>query len=127
MGVAPSTLRYYDKEGLLPFVQRKQSGVREFKESDIEWLAVINCMKNAGAPIEDIKEYVALCIKGDDTLQARLDIFLRRKQAVLDQMKELERLMETIDHKIWYYSVAVEAGTEAVHDMKCYNLEELLE
>ena len=126
MGVAASTLRYYDKEGLLPFVEKKANGIRLFKESDFEWLANINCMKNAGAPLSDIKRYAELCMQGDDTLKERLDIFLKRKKVVQQQMRELNKLMETIDHKIWYYETAIEAGTEAVHQEKCYSLEELL-
>ena len=51
-----STLRYYDKEGLLPFVARSSGGIRQFRESDIEWLRVIGCMKKAGMSIKDIRQ-----------------------------------------------------------------------
>ena len=53
--VAPSTLRYYDKEGLLPFVERSSGGIRLFKDSDFEWLSMIECMKQTGMPIKEIK------------------------------------------------------------------------
>ena len=56
--VAPSTLRYYDKEGLLPFVDRSKSGIRMFKPSDIEWLRLIECLKATGMPIKDIKQFI---------------------------------------------------------------------
>ena len=56
MNIAPSTLRYYDKEGLLPFVARSSGGIRQFQESDIEWLRVIGCMKKAGMSIKDIRQ-----------------------------------------------------------------------
>lgn len=125
MGVTVPTLRFYDKEGLLPFVEREPGGNRIFKEEDLDWLAVINCMKNAGAP-KEIKEYVDLCLEGDQRLAERLNIFLRRKQEVARQMEELERLMENIDHKIWYYTTALEAGTESIHKDKCYPREDLL-
>ena len=126
MGVSVPTLRYYDKEGLLPFVDRKPNGIRVFKDSDFEWLAVINCMKNAGASIKEIKAYIDLCMAGDDTLEARLAIFRRRKEEIQRQMQELQKLMGVIDHKIWYYQTAIEAGTESVHEGLCYNMEELL-
>lgn len=126
MGVSVSTLRYYDKEGLLPFVDKKPNGIRVFKDSDFEWLAVINCMKNAGASIKDIKAYIDLCMAGDDTLEQRLAIFRRRKAEVEQQMEELQKLMAVIDHKIWYYQTALEAGTESVHEGLCYRMEELL-
>ena len=56
LGVPASTLRYYDKEGLLPFVARSSGGIRQFQESDIEWLRVIGCMKIAGMSIKDIRQ-----------------------------------------------------------------------
>lgn len=74
LGVPASTLRYYDKEGLLPFVERSSGGIRMFKESDIEWLKVIGCMKKAGMSIKDIKLYIELAMKGNDTIDARLDM-----------------------------------------------------
>lgn len=115
IGVTVSTLRYYDKEGLLPFVDKKPNGTRVFKDEDFEGLAIITCLKNSGVPIKDIKKYMDLCAKGDSTLKERLEIFLERKEAVEKQMEELNKIMETIKHKIWYYETAIEAGTEAVH------------
>ena len=56
IGVAPSTLRFYDKEGLLPFVERSEGGIRVFKDADYEWLQVIGCLKKTGMPLKDIKE-----------------------------------------------------------------------
>jgi Predicted transcriptional regulators len=126
MGVSVPTLRYYDQEGLLPFLRKGPNGLRVFEERDIEWLAVINCMKQAGTPIKEIKRYIDMCMEGDDTLQERLDVFRRRKEEVLRQMSELHDLMKTIDHKIWYYETALAAGTESVHEERCYTTEELL-
>jgi DNA-binding transcriptional MerR regulator len=115
MGVTVPTLRYYDKEGLLPFVDKKPNGTRVFKDEDFQGLAVITCMKNSGMPIKDIKKFMDLCNEGDSKLKERLEIFLERKEAVQKQMEELNKAMETINHKIWYYETAIEAGTEAVH------------
>ena len=67
LGVPASTLRYYDKEGLLPFVERSSGGIRMFRENDFEWLQVIRCMKKAGMSIKDIRQYIELSIQGDDT------------------------------------------------------------
>ena len=58
LGVPASTLRYYDKEGLLPFVERSSGGIRMFRENDFEWLQVIRCMKKAGMSIKDIRQYI---------------------------------------------------------------------
>lgn len=81
LGVAASTLRYYDKEGLLPFVERSSGGIRMFRESDIEWLQVIGCMKKAGMSIKDIRQYIEMALQGDDTIDLRLAMFQRQHRS----------------------------------------------
>ena len=78
LGVPASTLRYYDKEGLLPFVERSSGGIRMFKDQDYEWLKIIECMKKAGMPIKDIKEYLELTLRGDETIHQRLELFQKQ-------------------------------------------------
>lgn len=117
-GLTPHTLRYYDKEGLLPYVERSPSGKRLFKESDFEWLNTINCLKNTGMSLKAIKDFINLSTDGDTTLDARLDIIRRHKKVVERQMEELNRHMKTIDYKLWYYETAVQAGTSAIHNKK---------
>lgn len=109
------TLRYYDKEGLMPFVERTPSGNRLFKESDLSALKVIECLKATGMPIKEIKNFIDWCSEGDATLQQRYDMFLERKATVEEQMEELRKTMEVIDHKCFYYKTALEAGTEDIH------------
>ena len=79
LDVPPSTLRYYDKEGLLPFVERSSGGIRMFRDSDVEWLQIIHCMKKAGMSIRDIREYIQLALQGNDTIDARLAMFRRQQ------------------------------------------------
>ena len=86
LGVPASTLRYYDKEGLLPFVERSSGGIRMFRENDFEWLQVIRCMKKAGMSIKDIRQYIELSMQGDDTIDTRLELF-RHQREVLTQPK----------------------------------------
>lgn len=114
-GLTPHTLRYYDKEGLLPYVERTEGGTRAFKESDFEWLQVINCLKDTGMPIKKIKTFIDLCMEGDSALVGRLEIIREHRREVEAQMALLQKHMETIDHKLWYYETAVEAGTEDIH------------
>ncbi|MED1470120.1 MerR family transcriptional regulator [Bacillus salipaludis] len=109
------TLRYYDKEGLMPFVERTPSGTRLFKESDIGALKVIECLKTTGMPIKEIKNFIDWCSEGDATLQRRYEMFLERKANVEAQMEELKKTMEVIEHKCLYYKTAVDAGTEDIH------------
>ena len=109
------TLRYYDKEGLMPFVERTPSGTRLFKESDIDALKVIECLKSTGMPIKEIKNFIDWCSDGDSTLQQRYDLFMERKATVEAQLEELKKTMEVIKHKCNYYKTALDAGTEDIH------------
>lgn len=116
LNVAPSTLRYYDKEGLLPFVERSDSGIRMFKDSDMEGLRVIECLKRTGMPIKDIKVFIELCQLGDATINERLALIDKQREIVLEQQKQLQETLDTLNYKHWYYETAAKAGTCAVHD-----------
>lgn len=109
--VPSSTLRYYDKEGLLPFVERSSGGIRMFQETDFEWLQIISCMKKAGMSIRDIRQYIELAMQGDDTIVLRLQMFHRQRDALRAQIAEMERTLETVEYKCWFYETAQAAGT----------------
>lgn len=115
LNVAPSTLRYYDKEGLLPFVERSSGGIRMFREEDCEWLNIIGCLKETGMSIKDIKKFIDWCIEGDSTIDKRLELITRRRDAVLAQIEQLNRTLETLEYKKWYYETAKQAGTCDIH------------
>lgn len=114
LGVTASTLRYYDKEGLLPFVERSSGGIRMFRESDIEWLRVIGCMKKAGMSIKDIRQYIELALKGDDTIELRLMMFQHQKKVLQQKLEEMQHTMDMVEYKCWYYETARAAGTVEV-------------
>lgn len=114
LGVPASTLRYYDKEGLLPFVERSSGGVRLFQEKDFEWLRMIGCLKKAGMSLKNIREYIKLMLQGDDTIDERLALFQKQKKVLQAQMEELQLTMDTLDFKCWYYETAKKAGTVEV-------------
>ncbi len=108
MHVNTSTLRFYDKEGLLPFVERTSGGIRLFSDTDIEWLQIIECMKKAKMSIQDIRTYIDLARKGDGTIKERLEIFLKQKEKLQRELDELNDTMKVIDYKVWYYTKAEE-------------------
>ncbi len=91
LGLAGSTLRYYDKEGLLPFVERSSGGIRMFREKDYEWLQIIECLKKAGMSIKDIKKYIVLLQQGDSTIQERLELFQHQRIAFQKYAKILRK------------------------------------
>ncbi len=114
LGCPASTLRYYDKEGLLPFVERSPGGIRMFRKQDYEWLQVITCLKRAGMKIKDIRVYINMAMQGDKTIESRLELFTRQREAVKAQMAELQETLDILDFKCWYYETAKQAGTTDV-------------
>lgn len=114
LGVPASTLRYYDKEGLLPFVERSPGGMRMFQEKDYEWLQVIGCLKKTGMSLKDIRTYIEMAMQGDETIEPRLRLILQQREAVRAQMAELQKTLDTLDFKCWYYETAKEAGSTSV-------------
>ena len=114
LGIAASTLRYYDQEGLLPFVERSQGGIRMFTEKDYGPLKVIGCLKKSGLSIKEIKQFISLAQEGDSTLAQRLEIFRCRRAAVEKQLSELREMLSLLEYKCWYYETACQAGTEDV-------------
>lgn len=114
LGLPPSTLRYYDKEGLLPFVERSKSGMRMFKDEDIEWLQVIDCLKKTGMLLVDIKHFIEMAMQGDETIDERLKLIVKQKKAVKLQIEVLNATLKTLEFKHWYYETAKNAGTTEV-------------
>ena len=88
-----STLRYYDKEGLFPFMQRT-SGIRQFSDTEIAALKLIECLKKSGLEIRNIKQFMEWCQEGSRTYELRKQLFERQKAAV---EKEMEKMQETLD------------------------------
>ncbi len=111
LGVAPSTLRYYDKEGLLPFVERSGGGMRVFKDGDFEWLQIIGCLKKAGMKLNDIKSFIEMAMQGDETISERLDLIIAQRKEVESQIEALNKTLATLEFKEWYYTAAKADGT----------------
>ena len=112
-----STLRYYDKEGLFPDLKR-QSGIRQFEDHDLENIRVIECLKASGLEISDIKHYFELCKEGNSTFAARKQLFENRKKAVEEEMKRLQKTLDLLKYKCWFYEKAIEDGSlDGIHAM----------
>ncbi len=125
LNVAPSTLRFYDKEGLLPFVERSSGGIRMFNDKDFEWLQVIGCLKKAGMKLSDIKTFIEMAMQGDDTISERLDLIIAQRKEVESQIEALNKTLATLEFKQWYYATAKADGTtERVRNMSLDELPE---
>ena len=110
-GLPISTLRYYDKEGLFPNMER-QSGIRKFSETEIEALRDIECLKASGLEIKDIKQFMQWCTDGPATYPQRKALFEGRKAAVEAEIERLSRVLDILKYRCWYYGKACEDGTE---------------
>ena len=113
-GISISTLRYYDREGMFPDIERSSGGVRVFSEKEVSIIRVIECLKSAGMSIKEIKEFLKWCQEGDSSLQKRRDMFYNRLERVQEQLAALQATIKTLEYKCWYYDTALAAGTEKV-------------
>lgn len=110
-GLPISTLRYYDKEGLFPGIQRT-SGIRKFDEKEMEALRVIECLKKSGMEIKDIKLFMEWCAKGSETYPQRRELFLKQKENVEAEIKHMNKVLDMLTFKCWYYEEAIKDGNE---------------
>lgn len=101
--ISAYAIRFYDKEGLLPFVSRNKSGNREFTESDLNLFKIIYCLKSTGMQIKDIKKYIDLCMKGTDTIDVRKKLLTEHRKGIIKQMDALNENLSLIDSKIEIY------------------------
>ncbi|MCR5795541.1 MAG: MerR family transcriptional regulator [Solobacterium sp.] len=109
-GISAHTLRYYDKEGLLAFVRRSESGIRRFSEEDFEPLYTITVLKRSGMPLKDIRRFMELYLQGDETIHERLVMFEGQKKLLQEQIDELQKMMKIVDYKCWYFREAEKYG-----------------
>ncbi len=99
--IPQNTLRYYERIGLLPRVNRNKSGIRDYTEEDCAWVEFIKCLRNAGIPIEILLEYVNLFFQGDDeTMEARKALLIEHRTEVVKRIEDMKKSLERIDHKI---------------------------
>src|SRR5829696_6699699 len=106
-GISLDTLRYYERVGLIPPVNRSTSGIRNYNELDLRRVDFIKCMRSAGLPIEVLIEYVALVQKGDKTIEARKEILVEQRKLLMTRMKEMQKTLGILDHKIEVYENTV--------------------
>ena len=105
--ISTDTLRYYERIGLFRPVNRSASGIRDYNETDLKRVEFIKCMRSAGLSIEVLIEYVGLVQQGDRTIASRKEILKEQRELLLARMKELQKTLDVLDHKIEVYENAV--------------------
>lgn len=106
-GISTDTLRYYERVGLIPPVNRNGSGIRDYTELDLRRVEFIKCMRSAGLPVEILIEYVELVQRGDKTIEARKEILKEQRELLLTRMQEMQKTLDILNHKIEVYENAV--------------------
>lgn len=108
-GLPADTLRYYEKVGLIPPVNRKESGVRDYTETDCGWVEFIKCMRGAGLSIETLIEYVSLFRRGNRTLQKRKQLLIKERNALQQRVEQMQQTLNRLNHKIEVYEEKIVA------------------
>lgn len=111
-GIPISTLRYYDKQGLFPGMERS-SGIRKFSDRELETLRLIACLKKSGLEIRDIRQFIDWCQQGPATYEQRQQLFVRQKEAVEVEMEHLSKVLDMLRFKCWFYEQAIAQGDDA--------------
>jgi DNA-binding transcriptional MerR regulator len=103
LNLSPSTLRYYEKEGLLPSSKRLNNSHRVYDDHDIPWITLICCLRSTGMSVSDLKHYAELCEQGDKTVLERKQIILHQKQKIEEQLQEIKKHLALINKKLTLY------------------------
>jgi len=110
-GLTEHAVRFYTDKGLVPSVQRNQNNIRMFDEESINWLLGVKCLKQSGMPIEAIKTYIDLCLKGESTLPQRSALMKEHKEAALAKLEEAKRHVAHLEEKTALYQAILENRT----------------
>ena len=102
-GLTPDTLRYYERIGLIPPVHRTESGIRDYEQTDINWVEFIKCMRDAGVSIETLAEYVSLFQQGDNTAGARKALLVEQRAQLAARIEAMQAVIARLDKKIEGY------------------------
>jgi DNA-binding transcriptional MerR regulator len=105
--LSQDTLRYYERIGLIPRVNRSKSGIRAYTEEDCKWVEFIKCMRSAGLPVEVLIEYVGLFQQGDETVEARKELLIEQRKQLLTRIEDMKKILERLDDKIARYEQTV--------------------
>ncbi|WP_422448556.1 MerR family transcriptional regulator [Thermoanaerobacterium sp. DL9XJH110] len=105
--ISQDTLRYYERIGLIPRVNRNKSGIRDYTEEDCRWIEFIKCMRSAGVQIEALIEYVTLFQQGDATIEVRKQILIEQRGQLLARIEEMQKALEKLNFKIEEYETKI--------------------
>ena len=117
-GISQDTLRYYERVKMIPKVTRTPGGIRDYQETDLQWVELALCMRSAGLPVEVMIEYLELVQKGEETIPARLELLRNQMDVLQEQKHQLEATMHRLSYKIQVYEEGLRTG-KLVWDRDC--------
>lgn len=107
LNVSIHTLRYYDKEGLTPFINKDESGIRRYTEEDLEWIRMLISLRDIDMPISNIRQYINLFLEGDKTIEQRRELMIRYREYVRKKVQDMISNLELASKKLCQYDQAV--------------------
>ena len=107
--IPADTLRYYEKAGLIPPVNRKENGIRDYTETDCGWVEFVKCMRGAGLSIEVLTQYIALYAKGNRTLQKRKNLLVAERDRLKEHIEQMQQTLKRLNDKIDVYEQRIVA------------------
>ena len=113
------TLKYYCNEGLVPNVKRDSNNRRVFDQRDVKWIQDLVCLKKCGMSIQEMKEYLALCLQGESTIMKRKEILSRKQEMLRESIRELENSIDYIDWKQNFYDEVLSGKRPYVSNLIC--------
>lgn len=120
-GMTYQALKFYCNEGLVPDVRRDKNNRRYFDEATVKWIKDLSCLKKCGMSIEEMKEYVALCIEGPQSIERRRQILARKQEALREQMQKLQESIDYIDWKQQFYNDVLTGKRPYISNLKKFN------
>lgn len=117
-GLSADTLRYYERVGLIPKVNRNKSGVRNYTQEDCNWVEFIKCMRGAGLPIEVLIDYVEMFQQGDSTVNARKELLIDQRKALAEKIEEMNNTLARLDYKIDRYEKGLVMSEKDLREKK---------
>lgn len=112
VGMSYQTLKFYCNQGLVPNVKRDKNNYRIFDDHDIEWIKALSCLKKCGMSIEEMKEYLDLCLQGESSIPQRKVILDAKRKKLVDSLNQIQESIDYIDWKQGFYDDVLSGKTK---------------
>ncbi|MDY3281790.1 MerR family transcriptional regulator [Dysosmobacter sp.] len=116
-GLPYETLKFYCNQGLIPNVKRDAMNRRVFDDRDVAWTQSLQCLKSCGMSLAEMKEYLALCLMGEESISRRKAILAEKREALLERQRQVQSCMDYIDRKQAFYDAVLSGETPYVSNL----------